>query len=355
MAERKVRVDVLQRKGRNPVPAVFWSERDYKTNALRQRVKTFKDKKKAELFASLKYVEINSNVPIVAMSTNTSFTWDTLKQEFLAFKRRRNITPASIADIENTLVVFESAVGKPSSTEFCQKLIDKFIDYRLSQVSRVGEEKKISPFTINKDLRNLKSFILWGKDVDYFRGRFRIHPLKIDKKAVRRLSNEEVKALITGCTNPELRLGIIIAVYSGLREGDIWALKRNQLNTSLNCFTDVVERKGRKVTDKVQMAPVAVLAVSRYISSTFGQPTDNIFKQPFPRDDWDKIKPANSKFHDLRKTCLSTLGGVSKSGWVATRQGGHSTPQVTDGYMNVDSELLEAHNHMPTSDWGLTG
>ncbi|OHB55461.1 MAG: hypothetical protein A2Y07_07750 [Planctomycetes bacterium GWF2_50_10] len=280
--------------------------------------------KEAEIAAVLKAREINNGI---FSSSNKPIPWNTFKAEFIAAKRRRNVEESSIKEVENTLTLFESIVGKPDNQQLCQKLIDKFIDVRMKHEKKVddgsedGKMVQISPATVNKDLRNIKSLILWGKECEMFKARFRIHPLKTTAKPVRRLTDKEVKALITGTTDPELRLGIIIAVYTGLRRGDVWALKREQVDFKNNCLHDVVEKKCRKVTDKIFMSPACSREIKRYMDAHFGQPSDKLLKGGFPNKKWEDAKEIVScKFHDLRRTCGSTLAGQSSSGWVPTQQ-----------------------------------
>jgi len=345
----KVRIGV--RKDRDNAPTLFWSERDPMTGRLKQLAQTFPigtPAKDVELAANMKYIEINTDLPMMERRKQV-IPWPTLRDNFIAYKKRRNISQASIDDIDNTLDLFVETVGQPNNIQFCQKLIDKFIDSR---------KEKVSAVTVNKDLRNLKSLIYWGKDLEYFKGRFRIMPLKTERKPIRRLTDAEVKTLITSCTDPELRLGIVIAVYTGLRRGDIWTLRREQLDVAHNRLVDVVEKKTRKISPYIYMSPICTREVKRYIDSTFGQPSDKILKSAvFPNLKWEAMKKlVKCKFHDLRRTCASTLAGKSQSGWVATQQLSHSDPKVDrESYINVEREMIEAHAKMPSADWGLVG
>lgn len=173
---RTYKVTLFKRKDRDNKPAIRWTEHDPRTGKLRQRTETFKTLQDARLAASLKDLELNSNFHIATNKLGgIVIPWDKLRELYKADRNRRNLRENSLRDIDTTLDSFVLSVGKLNNKQFTQSIVNKYIDARLKSRQsivkvKVGDqvvpqvvEKKLSPATINKELRNIRSFINWSR------------------------------------------------------------------------------------------------------------------------------------------------------------------------------------------------
>jgi integrase len=115
-------------------------------------------------------------------------------------------------------------------TKIKAPLIDKFKQLRKS--------KGIKPATINRQLNILKRMFnlakkrwMWIKDVP----NIEMEP-KADKKRLRFLSFEEYQKLISAC-DEWIREIVIVAAWTGLRQGNILNLRRSQVNLFARTIT----------------------------------------------------------------------------------------------------------------------
>jgi len=75
-------------------------------------------------------------------------------------------------------------VGKCSSKQITQNVIDNFILQRGTEVKRP---------TLNKDIRNLKTFINWCRENRYLNGNINIKELKEEERPVRSLNDAQMQ------------------------------------------------------------------------------------------------------------------------------------------------------------------
>ena len=92
----------------------------------------------------------------------------------------------TLYEIALSLRNLERIVGKCNSKQITQNTIDNFILHR-------GEEVKRP--TLNKDLRNLKTFINWCRENRYLNGNLKIKELKEDERPVKSLNSTQIKKL----------------------------------------------------------------------------------------------------------------------------------------------------------------
>jgi len=82
--------------------------------------------------------------------------------------------------------------------------------------------KEIKRSTLNKDIRNLKTFIHWCRKNRYLNGEIEISLLKEDERPVKSLNSTQIrKLLLASKLYPGLRMRILLALGTGLRRGDI--------------------------------------------------------------------------------------------------------------------------------------
>ena len=266
--------------------------------------------------------------------------------EYREAKKVQGVTEGTLYEIALSLRNFEKLVGKCSSKQITQSVIDKFILERGSEVKRP---------TLNKDIRNLKAFINWCRVKRYLNGSIKIKELKEDERPVKALNSMQIKKLLTA-TEPyqTMRLRILLALGTGLRKSDIESLKISDIDFANNYIT-TTSRKTRKSMGSRPVSPPVMVELSRYVSG-LDTGKEKLFNDNFNHRRWRKICEGagltDLKFHDLRKTFGSLLAQNGVSTAVTQRLLEHSSPNLTNKvYTNVDPVLRQSVNQLPIEQW----
>ena len=85
--------------------------------------------------------------------------------EYREAKKVQGVTEGTLYEIALSLRNFERLAGKCNSKQITQSIIDKFILQRGSEVKRP---------TLNKDIRNIKTFINWCRENRYLNENLKI-------------------------------------------------------------------------------------------------------------------------------------------------------------------------------------
>jgi integrase len=169
------------------------------------------------------------------------------------------------------------------------------------------------------------------------------------------LSVQQVRDLLTTASKYRtLRLRVLLAVTTGLRRGDIEAIRIGDIHFDRNTIA-TRNRKAGKAMPERPIPEQITTELSDYVA-TLPDGQERLFTDRFSPKKWEKIRNAarfpELKFHDLRKTFASLLAQRGVSTAVTQRLLEHSSPQLTNEvYTNVDPVLREAVNLLPVSDW----
>ena len=308
----------------------------------KRKAKALPSKDLAEHFKYIKYTQLNSDV----FTGQVLADWSQMIGEYREAKKVQGVTEGTLYEIALSLRNFERIVGKCNSKQFTQSMLDKFILQRGAEVSRP---------TLNKDIRNLKTFINWCKKKRYINNEIELRELKEEERPVRSLNAVEIKKLLTTAeSQPSMKMRILLALATGLRRGDIDSLKISDIDFEKNS----IATKSRKTKKSMASRPVSaeVMAeLSKYVCSLdIGQ--EKLFRTKFNHRKWRIIcREAGStdlKFHDLRKTFCSLLAQNGVSTAVTQKLLEHSSPNLTNKvYTNVDPVLRHAVEQLPVCDW----
>jgi integrase len=253
---------------------------------------------------------------------------------------------SAVHKIALSLRNFERLVGKCSSKQITQNVIDKFILQRGSEVKRP---------TLNKDIRNLKTFVNWCRENRYLNGAVKIKELKEDERPVKSLNDVKIKKLLTAAKPyPSIKMRILFALGTGLRRGDIESLKVSDVDLENNYITTTSRKTRKSMGSRPVSAPV-MAELSRYVSGIDVR-QEKLFNDNFSRKRWKSICKdaglADLKFHDLRKTFGSILAQNGISTAVTQKLLEHSSPVLTNKiYTNVAPVLRHAVNQLPVENW----
>ena len=108
-------------------------------------------------------------------------------EEYRESKKVQGVTEATLYEIALTLRHFERLIGRCNSRQIAQNSIDKYILERGSEVKRT---------TLNKDIRNLRTFITWCRENRYLNGNLKIKELKEDERPVKSLYDIQIRNLL---------------------------------------------------------------------------------------------------------------------------------------------------------------
>ena len=315
---------------------VGWYESD------KRKAKALPSKELAEHYKQIKYSQLNSDVFTGIVAAD----WQQMVAEYQYSKKVAGVTEASLYETALTLRHFEGLVGKCNSKQITQNTFDEFILQR-------GQEVKRS--TLNKDIRNLRTFINWCRKKRYVNSEIEIRELKEDERPVKSLNDAQVKKLMS-VAEPyrSIKMRILLALGTGLRRGDIESLKIGDIDFANNYISTASKKTRKSMGSRPVSAPV-MAELSKYVSGIdVGQ--EKLFNNNFSHKRWKKICEdaglADLKFHDLRKTFGSLLAQNGVSTAVTQRLLEHSSPNLTNKvYMNVDPVLRHAVEQLPVGDW----
>ena len=244
--------------------------------------------------------------------------------EYRESKKVQGVTEGTLYEIALSLRNFERLVGRCSSKQIKQNAIDRFILQRGTEVKRP---------TLNKDIRNLKTFINWCRKKRYVNGEVEIRELKEDERPVKSLNDAQVKKLMS-IADPyqSIRMRILLALGTGLRRGDIESLKISDIDFANNYIT-TASKKTRKSMGSRPVSASVMKELSKFISLLTSD-QEKIFVDNFSHKRWRKICQevglADLKFHDLRKTFGSILAQNGVSTAVTRKLLEHASPRLTN-------------------------
>ncbi len=216
-----------------------------------------------------------------------------------------------------------------------------------------GQEVKKN--TLNKDIRNLNAFLNWAARNRFVASGLQAKKVKVAQKPVAALSPNQVRDLLTAASHyPTLRLRALLAVTTGLRRGDIEAIRIGDIHFDRNTIATRNRKAGKAMAERPRPGEI-VTELSNYVT-TLPDGQERLFTDRFSPKKWERIRKAvklpELKFHDLRRTFASLLaqGGVSTA--VTQRLLEHSSPQLTNEvYINVDPVLRQAVSLLPVTEW----
>jgi len=308
----------------------------------KRKAKALSTKALAEHFRYIKYTQLNSDI----FTSVIDFAWRQILEEYIRYKRVEGLEESSIYEVTLTLRHYERLVSPNSSKDITQRSLDTFV------LKRSGEIKKN---TLNKDIKNLHAFLRWAVKNRFVTPDLKVRKVKVAPKPVTSLSTQQVKKLIMIASKYQtLRLRILLAVTSGLRQSDIDAIHIGDIRFDRNIIA-TRNRKAKKVMPERPIPEPMMTELSNYVG-TLPEGQERLFSDKFSPKRWEKVRKTMGlpklQFQDLRKTFASLLAQKGVSTAVTQRLLEHSSPQLTnDVYTNVDPVLRQAVSLLPVADW----
>ena len=308
----------------------------------KRKSKALPSKELAEHYKHIKYTQLNSDV----FTGIVSVGWEQMVLEYIEAKKLQGVTEGTLYEHALSLRNFERIIGKCNSKQITQSTIDNFISKRSPEVKRP---------TLNKDLRNLKTFTNWCRKNRYLNGQLEIKELKVEERPVKSLNVSQIKKLLASTKQyPAMKMRILLALGTGLGRGDIESLKISDIDFERNSIATTRKKTKKSMASRPVSAEV-MAELSKFVCSLdVGQ--EKLFKTIFNYRKWRKIcKKAglfDLKFHDLRRTFCSLLAQNGVSTAVTQRLLEHSSPNLTNKvYTNVDPVLRQSVDQLQISQW----
>jgi integrase len=312
----------------------------------KRRSKMLPNKSLADRFARRVEFQLNEDIYL----NPVALEWDRLVREYLEHKQYvQSLASESLRSIANTLSQFKALHGPVLSTKLDQRLVNEFIAHRLKTARKP---------TVNKDIRNLRTFVRWATRNRYMGSQaVRIEWItqKEAKRPVKSLSPAQVSDLLIAASRhgEAWYVRVLLAVSSGLRRGDIERLKLSDIDFRAETISTFSQKTGKGMPDR-PLHPVAVAALSRYVQG-LPEGQGRLFLDKFTSGKWERIRKnaglPNLKFHDLRRTFASLIAQAGFGSDVTQDLLEHSTGKLThDVYVNVKPVYRKAIESIPIDD-----
>jgi len=308
----------------------------------RRKAKAFPNKSLARRFRHIKYMQLNSDV----FTSTIDMDWHTMVEQYNKSKQVEGLAEASMYEAMLTLRHFVRLVGPGSSEKITRPILDKFV---------LERGREVTTDTLNKDIRNLNTFLHWAARNRFVSFGLQIKEVRVQQKPVSAVSEQQVKdVLVATSPHPTLRLRVLLAVTTGLRRGDIEAIRIGDLHFDRNTIA-TRSRKARKAMSERPVPDAIMTELSNYVA-TLPPGQEKLIDDKFSAKRWERIRTSiklpGLTFPVLRKTFASLLAQRGVSTAVTQRLLEHSSPQLTnDVYTNVDVSLRQAVNSLPVSEW----
>jgi integrase len=257
----------------------------------KRKAKALPSKALAEHFCHIKYTQLNSDV----FTGIVDIDWPQMVDEYHHTKQVEGLEAASTYEARLTLRHYERLVGYGSSRHVTQQSLDEFI---------LERSKEVAKNTLNKDIRNIKAFLNWAAKNRYVASDLMVKKIKVAQKPVTALFPQQVRDLIKLVSRyPALRLRVLLAVTTGLRRGDIEAIRIRDIHFDRNTIT-TRNRKAKKAMAERPVPEEITTELSNYVAALpDGQ--ELLFTDRFSPKKWGTIRRKAGlpelKFHDLRK------------------------------------------------------
>jgi integrase len=204
----------------------------------KRKAKALPSKSLAEHFCHMKYTQLNSDV----FTSIVDYDWQQMVEAYRRFKQVEGLQEASIYEAMLTLGHFHRLAEAESSRAVTQNLLDQFILDR-------GQE--VEKNTLNKDIRNLNAFLNWATKNRFVSLGLEVKKVKVAQKPVAALSPQQVRDLLAVASRySTLRLRVLLAATTGLRRGDIEAIRIDDIHFDRNTIATRNRKAGKAMPER---------------------------------------------------------------------------------------------------------
>lgn len=217
---------------------------------------------------------------------------------------------------------FLDAANPLNLSSINEQMVRKYLDYRILK-------KEISNLTANNNIKYIKAFLNFAIKRNYLRGNkiSRMEQYKVDVLPPNYLKKEEISQILASAKEEILYLPILVAIYTGMRLGEIRRLKWSDFNFENGTITIFQSKAGKFRT--IPIHPALNILKKDDLPFNF-QNHQRVFKRIRKKANLEK-----SGWHTFRHTFIThlILNGVD----IATVQkiAGHYSIETTMIYTHV--------------------
>jgi integrase len=271
------------------------------------------------------------------------------------------------------LAWWRDRLGAHPLSELRSELIEAAYRQLLREPGSTGRRR--SATTANRYLISLSSCLTFGrKKLKWLsvnpasgvekepepRGRVRFLSRPVDG------DGSELERLLAACKvsqNPNLHDLVVLAIWTGCREGELMALRKSWIRLSEGGLTLPAEITKTKRERFVALVGPALEVVERRLEGltadlVFATSTGSSEIPPFPRRAWNTaLKVAglsDFRFHDLRHTHASYLAMSGATERELMESLGHATPAMASRYAHLANEhkrRVASRLHAAVGEW----
>jgi len=304
----------------------------------------------------------------IGYQSKTKQTWDTFRVDYET-KIVSRLDGKSKQAVMDTLKVFER-ISKPKFVaSITTDLVDAFSTTRLKEKGIRG--RTLSPSTVNKDLRYLRSMVRVAHDWGLIAKLPKFHFLKTVKKLPTFVPPDHFTAIYKACDSASLpndipnvsagdwwRALLIMAYMTGWRIGQIVALKWSDVDLEGRTALTRAEVEGNKGgrDERIPLHPIAVSHLKR-LAGSFDErvfPWNKQYRKLWPifaeiqggttLADGSKLKQCGKNgwygFHDFRRA-FATLNAQQMDLFELQGLMQHKSLETTRRYVNMATQLNE--------------
>jgi len=242
-------------------------------------------------------------------------------------------------------VLCEYFAGKKFS-QITAMLVEKFKKERRESPTKRGTARQ--PATVNRELAVLSKVFTLAVEAGAATNNpcLRVKKLRQDNARTRYLSEEEEGRLMSALgTRPHLRPVVVLALNTGMRRGEILALKWEQVDLSRGVITVINTKSARD-----RMVPINARARAEFEAlRSLPKLNEYVFRSPRTGGRLKWIKRAwgaacreaglaGFRFHDLRHTAATRMGDTGADPFTIAEILGHADLRMTKRYTHATDE-----------------
>ena len=242
-------------------------------------------------------------------------------EEYLAYKRAKGKRSVEEDDeiLNRKLVPFFGA-----DTKMVDIKDSRIADYERAKAVEINPrtERTLTTSTVNRHLSVLRCLLRLAKKWGYIREVPQIEMGKEPEGRLRYLENEEAIRLLDACReskkNPYLHSIVTVALYTGMRKGEILDLEWERVDFSRGVILLEHTKSGKRREVPMSQGVHTALSDLRKQQERVGEAPEGLVFRRSNGAAWGEIntafhvalkkaKIADFRFHDLRHTCASWL------------------------------------------------
>lgn len=253
-----------------------------------------------------------------------------------SLKRKEYTADPLLTDVMDLYMKHAEKLRSEDTAKHHAARIDEYLEGRRASEAKtvaakivLGLQGDYKPATINRSLGTLKKALTlaYEQEVTPINYGEPIKRLKENNQREVFLSVDEVKQL-ADCASMNVRAAIWIALYTGMRRGEILKLQKGHINKGM-----IVIPAGNTKTMKLRSVPI-VPAVVPWLKYVPLQINYEGLKSGFQRA---RVKAGmeHVTFHDLRHSTASLMAHAGVDLHTISKVLGHSTTKMTERYAHI--------------------